>query len=119
MNEHAEDPVGQASSKVVQYVSLATMAAEAIAQVRQQRAAAAATTDARAAAALRAEYGAALERHARSGRRCSTGGCATRPASPTPGWRGPRRRPGWTPTPRPGSPASGPRSGCACFARTS
>jgi len=60
MNEHAEDPVGQASSKVVQYVSLATMAAEAIAQVRQQRAAAAATTDARAAAALRAEYGAAL-----------------------------------------------------------
>ncbi len=60
MNEQAEDPVGQASSKVVQYVSLATMAAEAIAQVRQQRAAAAATTDARAAAALRAEYGAAL-----------------------------------------------------------
>lgn len=59
MNEHAEDPVGQASGKVVQYVSLATMAAEAIAQVRQQRTAAAATTDARAAA-LRAERGAAL-----------------------------------------------------------
>ena len=60
MTEHAEDPVGQASSKVVQYVSLATIAAEAIAQVRQQRTAAAATTDARAAAAIRAEHGAAL-----------------------------------------------------------
>lgn len=60
MTEHAEDPVGQASSKVVQYVSLATMATEAIAQVRQQRTATAATTDARAAAAIRAERGAAL-----------------------------------------------------------
>ena len=28
MTEHAEDPVGHASSKIVQYVSLATMAAE-------------------------------------------------------------------------------------------
>ena len=55
MNEPAEDPVGQASSKVVQYVSLATMAAEAIAQHRQQRAAQAASTDQRAAAALRAQ----------------------------------------------------------------
>jgi hypothetical protein len=55
VNEPAEDPVGQASSKVVQYVSLATMAAEAIAQHRQQRAAQAASTDQRAAAALRAQ----------------------------------------------------------------
>jgi hypothetical protein len=55
VNEPAEDPVGQASTKVVQYVSLVTMAAEAIAQRRQQQAAAAASTDARAAAALRAQ----------------------------------------------------------------
>jgi hypothetical protein len=55
VNEPAEDPVGQASSKVVQYVSLATMAAESIAQHRQQRAAQAASTDERAAAALRAQ----------------------------------------------------------------
>ena len=32
MTEHAEDPVGHASAKIVQYVSLATMAAEALAQ---------------------------------------------------------------------------------------
>ena len=55
MTDSAEDPVGQASTKVAQYVSLATMAAEAIAQRRQQHAAAAASTDARAAAALRAQ----------------------------------------------------------------
>lgn len=60
MDEHAEDPVGQASQKVVQYASLATMAAEAIAQVRQQRAAVAAATDARAVAAARGERTAAL-----------------------------------------------------------
>ena len=60
MDEHAEDPVGQAGHKVVQYASLATMAAEAIAQVAQQRAAAAAATDAHAAAAARAERTAAL-----------------------------------------------------------
>lgn len=60
MDEHAEDPVGQAGQKVVQYASLATMAAEAIAQVRQHRAAAAAATDAQAAAAVRAERTAAL-----------------------------------------------------------
>jgi len=119
MNEHAEDPVGQASSKVVQYVSLATMAAEAIAQVRQQRAAAAATTDARAAAALRAEYGAALGAARTQWAPVLDRRLRDQTSSPTPGWRGPRRRPGWTPTPRPGSPASGPRSGCACFARTS
>lgn len=60
MDEHAEDPVGQAGQKVVQYASLATMAAEAIAQVRQQRAAAAAATDAQTAAAVRAQRTAAL-----------------------------------------------------------
>ena len=60
MNEHTEDPVGHASSKIVQYVSLATMAAEAIAQVRQQRIAIAAATDERTAAALRAERKASL-----------------------------------------------------------
>ena len=61
MSEHAEDPVGHASSKIVQYVSLATMAAEALAQVRQQRtAAAAAATDERTARALRAQRATAL-----------------------------------------------------------
>lgn len=55
MTEHAEDPVGHASSKIVQYVSLATMAAEALAQRAQQRAATAAATDERATAALRAQ----------------------------------------------------------------
>jgi hypothetical protein len=60
MNEHTEDPVGHASSKIVQYVSLATMAAEAIAQVRQQRIALAAAADERTAAALRAQRKASL-----------------------------------------------------------
>jgi hypothetical protein len=60
MDEHAEDPVGQAGQKVVQYASLATVAAEAIAQVRQQRAAAAAAGDAQTAAAVRAQRTAAL-----------------------------------------------------------
>ncbi len=60
MNEHAEDPVGHASSKIVQYVTLATMAAEAIAQVRQQRIAIVAATDERTAAALRAQRKASL-----------------------------------------------------------
>jgi hypothetical protein len=60
MDEHAEDPVGQAGQKVVQYASLATMAAEAIAQVRQQRAASAAAGDAQTAAAVRAQRTAAL-----------------------------------------------------------
>ena len=59
MTEHAEDPVGHASSKIVQYVSLATMAAEALAQRAQQRAAAAAATDNKATAALRARQTAA------------------------------------------------------------
>lgn len=55
MTDHAEDPVGHASSKIVQYVSLATMAAEALAQRAQQRAAEAASTDQRATGALRAQ----------------------------------------------------------------
>jgi hypothetical protein len=59
MTEHAEDPVGHASSKIVQYVSLVTMAAEALAQRSQQRAAAAAVTDQKATAALRAQHNAA------------------------------------------------------------
>jgi hypothetical protein len=59
MTEHAEDPVGHASSKIVQYVSLATLAAETLAQVRQQRAAASAATDTRVAAALRAQHASA------------------------------------------------------------
>lgn len=59
MTEHAEDPVGHANSKIVQYVSLATMAAEALAQRTQQRKAAAAATDERATAALRAQQTAA------------------------------------------------------------
>jgi len=60
MDEHAEDPVGHVSSKIVQYMSLATMAAEAIAQVAQHRAAAAAAVDERAAGAARAQRAAAL-----------------------------------------------------------
>lgn len=59
MTEHAEDPVGQASSKVVQYVSLATMAAEAIVQVRQQHAARQAATNEQTVRALRAQQTAA------------------------------------------------------------
>lgn len=60
MDEHAEDPVGHVSSKIVQYMSLATVAAEAIAQVAQHRAAAAAAVDERAAGAARAQRSAAL-----------------------------------------------------------
>jgi hypothetical protein len=59
MTEHAEDPAAHAGNKIVQYVSLATMAAEALAQRAQQRAAAAAAADERATAALRAQQTAA------------------------------------------------------------
>ena len=59
MTEHAEDPAGHAGNKIVQYVSLATMAAEALAQRAQQRAAAQAATDEKATAALRAQQVAA------------------------------------------------------------
>lgn len=60
MSEHpGEDPVEHASTKVVSYVSLAAMAAEAIAQVGAARAREQAAGDERAAAALRAERHAA------------------------------------------------------------
>jgi len=59
MTEHAEDPVGHASSKIVQYVSLATLATETLAQVRQQRAATLAATETRVAAALRTQHASA------------------------------------------------------------
>jgi hypothetical protein len=59
VTEHAEDPVGQASNKVAQYVSLATMAAEAIAQVRQQRTAALAAADEHTVRTVRAQQTAA------------------------------------------------------------
>ncbi len=49
-----EDPVAHASTKITSYVSLAAMAAEAVAQVAAARARERAVTDERAAAALRA-----------------------------------------------------------------
>ena len=55
MIEHPEDPVGHASGKIVQYVSLVTMAAEALAQRAQQRTAMASAAEQRTAAAARAE----------------------------------------------------------------
>lgn len=55
MTEHAEDPVGHASAKIVQYVSVATIAAEALKQRGEQRTAAVAAAEQKAAAALRAE----------------------------------------------------------------
>lgn len=60
MDEHAEDPVGHAGQKVVQYTSLATMAAEALAQVRHHQAAATAAQQTRSVAAERASRTAAL-----------------------------------------------------------
>ncbi len=50
-----EDPVAHASTKITSYVSLAAMAAEAVAQVAAARARERATVDERAAAALRAD----------------------------------------------------------------
>jgi hypothetical protein len=60
MDEHAEDPVGHAGQKVVQYTSLATMAAEALAQVRQHQAATTAAQQTRSVAAERVTRTAAL-----------------------------------------------------------
>jgi hypothetical protein len=60
MIEHTEDPVGHASSKVAQYVSMATLAAEVIAQVRQQRLAVTAAADEKAAVAARAHRASSL-----------------------------------------------------------
>jgi len=50
-----EDPVAHASTKITSYVSLAAMAAEAVAQVAAARARERAAVDERAAAALRAD----------------------------------------------------------------
>jgi hypothetical protein len=60
MIEHTEDPVAHASSKVAQYVSMATLAVEVIAQVRLQRLAVTAATDEKAAAAARAQRASSL-----------------------------------------------------------
>jgi len=60
MSEHQhEDPVAHASTKITSYVSVAAMAAEAIAQVAAVRARERAAADERAARALRAERHAA------------------------------------------------------------
>ncbi len=60
MSEHQhEDPVAHASTKITSYVSVAAMAAEAIAQVAAVRARERAAGDERAARALRAERHAA------------------------------------------------------------
>ena len=58
MNELDDDPVAQAGTKIGQYMSFVMIASEAIAQIRQQRAAAAAM-DARAARAKQASAHAA------------------------------------------------------------
>ena len=60
MIEHTEDPVAHASTKVAQYVSMATLAVEVIAQVRQQRLAVTAATDEKAAATARAQRASSL-----------------------------------------------------------
>jgi hypothetical protein len=60
MIEHTEDPVAHASTKVAQYVSMATLAVEVIAQVRQQRLAATAAVDEQAVAAARAQRASSL-----------------------------------------------------------
>lgn len=57
--EHAEDPVADSSGRAVQWLSLVTMAAEAMAQRTQQRAATAAAADQATAGALRATHTAA------------------------------------------------------------
>jgi hypothetical protein len=60
MIEHTEDPVAHASTKVAQYVSIATLAVEVIAQVRQQRLAVTAAVDEQAVAAARAQRASSL-----------------------------------------------------------
>lgn len=54
-----EDPVAHASTRIASYVSVAAMAAQAVAQVTAARAAQRAAADERAAGALRAEHRAA------------------------------------------------------------
>src|SRR5664280_1889739 len=55
MPDHTDDPVAAAGGKVASYLSLATVAAEAIAQLAAARARERAVTDERTAAALRAQ----------------------------------------------------------------
>ncbi len=59
MSEQAEDPVGHAAATLTSYVSIAAMAAEALAQVAGSRARERAATDQQAAAASRAQRHAA------------------------------------------------------------
>jgi hypothetical protein len=59
MPDHTDDPVAAAGGKVASYLSLATVAAEAIAQLAAARARERAVTDERTAAALRARRQAA------------------------------------------------------------
>src|SRR5450756_2360492 len=59
MPDHTDDPVAAAGGKVASYLSLATVAAEAIAQLAATRARERAVTDERTAAALRAQRQAA------------------------------------------------------------
>src|SRR5664280_2712855 len=59
MPDHTDDPVAAAGGKVASYLSLATVAAEAIAQLAAARARERAVTDERTAVALRAQRQAA------------------------------------------------------------
>src|SRR5664280_755142 len=59
MPDHTDEPVAAAGGKVASYLSLATVAAEAIAQLAAARARERAVTDERTAAALRAQRQAA------------------------------------------------------------
>ncbi len=59
MSEQAEDPVGHAAATLTSYVSIAAMAAEALAQVAASRARERAAADQQAAAASRAQRHAA------------------------------------------------------------
>jgi len=59
VSEQAEDPVGHAAATLTSYVSIAAMAAEALAQVAASRARERAATDQQAAAAARAQRHAA------------------------------------------------------------
>ncbi len=59
MSEQVEDPVGHAAATLTSYVSIAAMAAEALAQVAASRARERAATDQQAAAASRAQRHAA------------------------------------------------------------
>src|SRR5674476_1419453 len=61
MPDHTDDPVAAAGGKVASYLSLATVAAEAIAQLAAARARERAVSDERIAAALGAERAAALD----------------------------------------------------------